>query len=148
MIKLTDDGLWVSPINQVRMDSLSRFGIGAMLNVAQDLNIVVGWPTIEYMQVGLIDGPGNPLSAYSSAVLALETLLTRHKTLVCCHGGSRSMAVVLMYLHLVSDKGWTDLFEILSEKVDKLLPVPNDVHKEAFDVMDWKALRKAPRGQK
>ncbi len=114
--------------------------ITGVLNVAQDLRGYVGWPEVDYMQVGLVDGPGNPIAAYCSAVLALETLLRRARTLICCHSGSRSMAVVLMYLNAAYGGGWDGCLVRLNERVDMALPVPHAAHRAAFDKVNWKLL--------
>ncbi len=81
--------------------------IEGVLCVAQDMNIGSKWVKgVEYAQVGLVDGPGNTIAGYSSAVLTLATLLARHKkVMVCCHdGASRSIAVAVMYLILKTGK--------------------------------------------
>lgn len=142
MIRLTENGLWIGN----SLDSRNILGVkklGAILNVAQDLTEAIGWPVVEYMQVGLIDGPGNPLSAYYAAVLALDSLLKRHKTLICCHSGSRSMAVSIMYMEVSFKRGWDDWVEILNEKAGIELPVSHDAHKLAFERMNWRLLAKA-----
>lgn len=119
----------------------SPLKVDAVLNVAQDMRGDCGWPDVEYMQVGLIDGPGNTLSAYCSAVLALATLCKRHdRVLVCCHTGSRSLAVALMYLSVASDHSWDALLDLLRERVDKELPIPHKEHREAFGLMNWQPL--------
>src|SRR4051812_26384297 len=101
MIPLTR-GIWIGDGADEAYGDLCSAGVKAILNVAQDLPSTRGWRQgIEYMHVGLIDGPGNPTTAYYAAVLALATLLKRSHTVVCCHSGSRSMAVVLMYLSVV-----------------------------------------------
>lgn len=140
MIRIMDK-LWVGGAND--WGNAKVLGIEAMLNVAQDLRGHVGWPEVEYMQVGLIDGPGNPTVAYCAAVTALDVLLRHHKTLVCCHGGSRSVAVALMYLEAkVGKRGWGGWLDLLRERVEIDLPMPHDAHRSAFDKIDWQALRK------
>lgn len=118
-------------------------GKDAILNVAQDLQCTRGWTDgIEYMQVGLIDGPGNPMSAYYSAVFALHTLLSRARgsVLVCCHTGGRAMAVIMMYLQSTAKRSWDDWLNLLHERVEWELPTPHNAHKEAFDKMDLNSL--------
>lgn len=139
MIMLTDNLYIGGATDTIEIDQRR---IGALLNVAQDLRSEVGWPTFEYMQVGLIDGPGNPDSTYIAAVLALVTLLKRHSVLVCCHEGGRSLAVCIMYMECYFTRGWNAWVELMSERAGIDLPVPNKVHKAAFDKMDWKILRK------
>ena len=96
MIHLGND-LWIGNAEE-KIAEIHAAGIRSLLNVAQDLRGVCGWPDIEYMQVGLIDGPGNPPSAYYAAVGALSALLHRGSVMVFCHGGGRSTAVSVMYV--------------------------------------------------
>lgn len=139
MIKVADN-IWIG--NAIDCEAVSLHEISAILNVAQDLQGKRGWPDVEYMQVGLIDGPGNPDSVYPAAVLALTALLKRHTVLVCCHEGSRSLAVVIMYMESLFKRGWGTWVEVLTERVNTDLPVPHKVHKAAFDRINWEALRK------
>lgn len=144
MIKL-NDGLWVGIAVGPGYGNLKALGISAILNAAQDLQSVIGWDNgIEYMQVGLIDGPGNPTSSYYAAVLALATLLKRHKNvLVCCHEGGRSLAVALMYLQTTYPHGWDRWVAKLCEQSDINLPKPHNAHKEAFEKINWLLLKNA-----
>lgn len=145
MIKL-DDGLWIGAAVGPEYGNLKALGIGAILNSAQDLQSIIGWENgVEYMQVGLIDGPGNPTGLYYAAVLALDTLLKRHKNvLVCCHEGGRSLATAVMYLQATTfTHGWDGWISILRERVDVDLPTPHPAHREAFDKMNWRLLKSA-----
>lgn len=122
-------------------------GVGAFLNVAQDLAGIYSWPRVEYVQVGLMDGPGNPPSTYCSAVLMLYALLSRHnKVMVYCHSGGRSLAVAMIYLIVKRGKTsgyptyinhWTTWGKMLAELQQQFsdLPVPNEAHGRVFDVM-------------
>lgn len=155
MIRLTDDRLRVGGIvlgaiwigNSAAghdKGNIVASSIGAILNVAQDLTGTLCWDDgIESMHVGLIDGPGNELTAYYAAVLALHALLKKHNVLMCCHTGSRSMAVALMYSAITSKLGWDQQLQMLRERVDIDLPTPNDAHREAFSLLSWKLLEKA-----
>lgn len=139
MIRLTDD-LWIG-------DSGDGFNaralnVDAVLNVARDLRGMVGHPTIEYAQVGLVDGPGNTHAAYCAAVLTLASLIERYEVMVYCHTGSRSMAVALMYLNATARRGWDGWMELLGERVDIPLPVPHEAHRAAFDKINWRVLAK------
>lgn len=80
--------------------------VGAVLNVARDMDATrLCEDEIETAQVGLIDGPGNEITAYCAAVLTLCDLLKRHNVLICCHtGNSRSVVVAMMYLCLTESK--------------------------------------------
>lgn len=159
MIRITK-AIWVGDSEDEKRAYVEEGGIGAVLNVAQDFQPTNGWAhDIEYMHVGLIDGPGNTLSAYYAAVLALSSLLTRAGVLVCCHIGGRSVAVVIMYLHATGAFGWdgysTIMFDDFSsrtgwaERIAALnrmagypLPPPHEMHAQAFAQMDWRSLRK------
>lgn len=118
-------------------------GIIGLLNVAHDLGCSGAAPGLEYMQVGLIDGPGNPQGVYYSAVLALGVLLGRHKrVLVYCHDGkSRSVAVAVAYLNtLVRQRNWHAWFDIMYERTGVRLPQMNVAHCDALDNMNWQLL--------
>lgn len=135
MIQIVED-LWVGTSD----DGCNRFG--QMLNVAHDLPCVHGWPETLYMQVGLMDGPGNELALYSAAVLMLSELMKRGPVMVYCHSGGRSMAVILMYLHVMTGLGWDGCLEMVEERVDGIkLPTIHEAHREAFDRMDWSLVR-------
>lgn len=139
MIRLAER-LWIGSADTSWRDYRS-VKIAAILNVAHDLKGVVGWPDVEYTQVGLIDGPGNALSTYYAAVLSLHGLIKRHRTLVICHECSRSMAVAAMYLNIGAGYNWKALITLLLERLDTDLPVPHEAHREAFDKMDWCTLQ-------
>lgn len=134
-----------------------------LLDVAQDLQCVLGWNTngIEFMQVGLIDGPGNPPAAYVAAAGALSVLMGRararpasdegwvqRRTLVFDHEGGRALVVAIIYLNVVyrrdlpAPEVWDWWLGMLQERVDMGLPVPHPAHREAFDRIDWCALEK------
>jgi len=96
------------------------------------------------MQVGLIDGPGNPIAAYHAAVLALATLIKRGRALVYCHTGGRSLAVAVMYLNCSAHwRKWEDWMQLLNERIEVDLPVPHDAHRAAFDKINWDNLAAA-----
>lgn len=149
MIKLSDK-VWIG-------NSLDGAGydfefdkIKAILNVAQDLQGLVGWPDgFEYAQVGLIDGPGNEMTAYCAAILCLKTLLQRHDSvLVYDHDGGRAMVVALMYLNLTGGQlrpdpmAWSH-WPTWSERVVLScprcagLPMVHSAHVTAFNKMPW-----------
>ena len=96
-----------SRLDAQNLTALHRNGIGAVLNVAWDLDIshaAAGMSAmarpVEYQKVGLIDGEGNEPSTLLAAVYMLYQLRARHeRTLVHCHAGiSRSSAVLSLYL--------------------------------------------------
>ena len=122
--------------------------VDCVLNVARDLHIKRGYPDIEYMQVGMVDGPGNLLSAYYAAVLSLATMMkSGKKVLVHCHEGkSRSMAVAVMYLRLTIGMEWDTLLSMIRESNDNDIPEPHSAHKKAFYSIDWEMLAKVVNG--
>lgn len=158
MIRLTDDRLGVGGIalgaiwigdsgDEVNSLQMSDAGIGATLNVAQDMHSRHGWWNgVEAMHVGLIDGPGNEDAAYCAAVLALHALLKRHNVLVFCHSGGRALAVAVMYLRACGGRDWDWWLGMLSERGDVSLPSVNQVHRDAFEQLDWKLLSRLIRG--
>ena len=77
--------------------------IEGVLCVAQDMHVNYGWDDgVEYMHVGLIDGPGNEVGDYCAALLALRTLMRRRAAvLVCDHEGGRALTVGIMYMALI-----------------------------------------------
>lgn len=132
MIRLTEN-IWIGGIHS--WHNAPTLGIGGVLCVAQDArsHADCGWPDLEYMQVGLIDGPGNPPGAYVSAALALETLLGRHtQVLVFCHCGGRSLVTVLIRLCIDNDKPWDEMLALLNERSNLTLPAIHEVHLEAL----------------
>lgn len=138
-----DENIWIGNSADEQYADLDVYGVNAILNVAIDLQATRGWlGGVEYAQVGLIDGPGNPLAAYAAAVLALSGMMKRRRVLVCCHTGARSLAVLVMLLNLTVTCRWEQWFALLGERVEEQLPVPHDAHREAFDKMNWKALNK------
>jgi len=135
--------LWVGDSNDERYADLATARVLGVLNVAHDMQCSRGWEYgLEYMQVGLVDGPGNSLVTYRAAILALVSMLERHTVLVCCHTGGRAMAVALMYARLTSDWGWDEPLQFLRERVDEKIPAPHEAHRTAFDAIDWPNLRK------
>lgn len=141
MIRLADN-LWIGGEHDEALATSDDSEVDAVLNVAQDMHATCGWRYgIDYMQVGLVDGPGNTPGAYCAAVLALDVLIERGRcVLVCCHGGSRSMAVVIMWMHAVSRTGWEHRMQLLEEQVDQELPRPHQAHRDAFNEINWKLL--------
>lgn len=137
MIKIADK-IWIGDSRDA--ERLGAPDCTAVLNVAHDLSLKGGWPDVEYMQVGLIDGPGNRLPAYCAAVLALASLAAKHRVMVCCHTMSRSLAVVVMYHNACFNRGWEEWMQLLCERADWPLPEPATAHKEAFERIDWKQL--------
>lgn len=135
---MVSDHLYVGSSADTHMVKLC--GIQAVLNVAMDLPNPELPERVEYSKVGLVDGPGNLNSAYMAAVLALRSIHPRYRTLVCCHSGSRSISVVLMYLESIFERGWDEWIEIISERADITLLDPHSAHKQAFNRIDWQKL--------
>ncbi len=147
------DGIWVGTSADARR-AVTR-GMDAVLNVAQDLAGWSGWPDVEYAQVGLVDGPGNPQAAYCAAVLALATLRSRYDAvLVHCHSGGRAAAVVAMYLQAGVghgwpgdwSAGWDGWLAAMRGSAGAELPVIHAAHRAAFDAMDWRMLARVIGG--
>jgi protein-tyrosine phosphatase len=118
--------------------------VDMILNVARDLRPTRGYPKVEYCHVGLVDGPGNPMTAYCAAILALATLkqvcASNWRILVCCHEGkSRSLAVAVMYLALMGGRSWDEQMTILRERIEDV-PTPHEAHKDMFNLMDRLAM--------
>lgn len=141
MITKIGDKLYIGDSQDERYADLTGEGITAVLNVAQDMDGTRGWLWgIEYAQVGLVDGPGNPPASYYAAVLALVSLLKRHRTLVVCHTGGRSLAVAMMYLNIRVRRSWTELLTLVRERMDVGLPQVHEAHQEVFKKMNYKLL--------
>lgn len=138
MIRLNEH-IWIGDSYDERCADLASSGIGAILNVAIDLQGSRGCGSrIDYMQVGLIDGPGNTLGAYYAAVIALTVLIERHsQVLVCCHSGGRAMAISIMYMDFVTGLGWDGCVGAMSERVDAVLPTPHEAHRAAHGKIRW-----------
>lgn len=140
MIKVYDN-IWIGNSNDERRISRLSPTINCVLVAANDLIPFNNYKKdIEYMQVGLIDGPGNPLAAYHAAVLALLVLTKRHlgeaRVLVCDHDGGRSLAITVMYLYLFGlAPSWDECIERLGR--GQKLPDVNPAHRNAFFEMDW-----------
>lgn len=111
--------------------------ITAILNVAVDLNLKGRWPAAVYAQAGLVDGPGNSSATYVAAALLLGDLSRRRDTLVCCHNGGRSLAVVVMHLTIQTGRDWDGIMQILWERTDRKLPSVHKAHMEALKNINW-----------
>lgn len=144
MIKVADC-IWIgNSADEARADLSKPESVGAILNVARDLECTRGCSSnIDYNQVGLLDGPGNPLSSYVAAVMTLASLIRRdHRVLICCHTGMRSLAVVLMYLSMMTGRSWDDLLNLIRERVDHPISPPHPAHAAAHAKIDWKMVGK------
>lgn len=154
------DTLWLGDSCDVN-HGVGLHGLKAVLNVADDLAISRTIPDVAYAQIGLVDGPGNPLAAYHAAVLALYTLLRIGPTMVVDHGGTTSAAVVaIMYQHLTRRMGWDHWLKVISDRykagfdrsiIDhttgavRTFVVQSDVeinaaHLSAFNRINWRLL--------
>lgn len=148
MIQLTDN-IWIGSSKDEGYADLAILDIGAILNVAHDLHPTRGWDNgIEYMHIGLVDGPGNAPRMYCAAILGLSYLLDIYQgVLVVGHDYSRSLAVVIMYLILKGGRKsehpsqmhrwgtWQSIFEELSKKTE--LVEPHTAHREAADLIPF-----------
>lgn len=141
MIRITDK-LWIGDSSDEAGADLSFVKADAILNVAHDLEPTRGWNKgILYTHVGLLDGPGNPLGIYYSALWALNVLIERNTCLVVCHTGTRSLAIAIMYLNLKFQRTWDEWIKLLRERIDITLPEPNAAHVQAFNSINWKLLK-------
>lgn len=144
MFKITDN-LFIGnaddekrAIHYVRLDMVDR-----VLVVAQDMKPTCSCEDgVEYMHVGIVDGPGNPLATYHAAVLALVSLSKRGRVLVCCHSGGRSLAIAMMYLCLMCEgPRWDEQLERL-RATEPCLPEVHECHRRAYERMDWGMMRR------
>lgn len=146
-----DDKVWVGDSDDGHLADNDE--ISAVLNTAQDLSGRLCWPQVEYSQVGLVDGPGNEVVNYCSAILALVSLTRRHDAiLVYDHNGSRALAVGVMYLSLTEGKVmervdflrrrcWDELIHSLEEAYKAPLPVKAHIaHIKAFNKIPFSVL--------
>lgn len=155
------DRLWIGYSSDVEHGNLT--GITALLNVAWDLKYHKFDPehkeqervvqACEYAQVGLVDGPGNLLSSYCSAVLTLRMLLDRHDgVLVYDHDGGRALVVTMMYLNLIEGKyrpdslswshwlTWDERLVWIEERIKLKLSQRHKAHIEAFNKIPYGVL--------
>ena len=145
MTKITEM-IWLGNSHDAEHADLNANGIGAILNVAHDLEGKRGWRDgVEYAQCGLVDGPGNTMASYHAAVLKLAALVRGgRRTLVHCHKGqSRSPAVVIMYLNLEQKLGWDHWRNVIAElrsEVNEGEEFPHEEHKRAFNKLNWRLL--------
>lgn len=133
--------LWIGDSEDEKWIVRHRPPIDCVLVTAHDMVPTNDWKDkIEYMHVGIVDGPGNTLAIYHAAVLALSALARRRegcKVLVCDHSGGRSLAVAVMYLYLLGEgPSWDEAIDRV-RATGKKVPAVHDVHREAFFEMDW-----------
>jgi hypothetical protein len=141
MTKITDM-LWLGNSHDAEHSDLKAPGIGALLNVAHDLEGKRGWHDgVEYAQCGLVDGPGNTMASYHAAVLKLLGLTYGgRKALVYCHEGrSQSVAVAIMALQCETRHGWDGWLKIICNKKDEVV-TPHAEHRRAFNKLNWRLL--------
>lgn len=120
MLLNVTNGLWIGDSAAAEHVDMS---VGAVFNVAHDLEVDCD------CRVGLIDGPGNEVEMYCAAVYALHALRKKGSdVLVCCHSGSRSLAVCVMYVSLLNGCSWDRTMAILCERLDTQLPNVHPVH--------------------
>ena len=149
MLKITDK-LWIGNSDDEKQSSYYHVVelVKSVLIVAHDMQPTNGWDGgVEYMQVGIVDGPGNQLATYHAAVLALVAMTRKGRVLVCCHDGGRSLAIVIMYLYLMGNgPSWDEHINRLSKK-EANLPLVHNTHKKAFFLMDWGMLTRVIDGE-
>lgn len=137
------DGLYIGNAVDEEVTNIDNLGLKAILNVACDLYPTRGWKHgINYLHIGLMDGPGNLTETYCAAILALRGLLKAKKSvMVCSHDTGRSLAVVMMYLALIEYRPWYDILSIIRERFEEDLPEPHEAHRDAFMHINWQALK-------
>ena|ERR1019366_6161963 len=154
MTKITPD-IWLGDSKDAESADLKKDGIGAMLNVAHDLQCKRGWSDgIEYAQCGLVDGPGNTMASYHAALLKLCALVCGgRKTLVVDHvAGGRAVAVAIMGLHAMRRMGWAHWLKEIAKALAKVdeqgfsCVEVHPKHKEAFDRINWRLVSVAMEG--
>lgn len=144
---VTDHFAIGSRVDAENLDELHRQGVGAVLNVAWDLDVSYDGcgaasrlRPVEYQKVGLIDGEGNEPSTLLAATFMLYQLRARHtRTLVHCHAGiSRSATVLALYL---AGHDQTPFAEALSRvRAHREVVSPHAaLLRLAHDVGDWTA---------
>lgn len=140
--------IWVGDSQDEELIYIKPHLVECVLITAHDMESTSGYDDgVEYMQVGLVDGPGNLLATYHAAVLALVTLTRKGRVLVCDHDGGRSLAVVIMYLYLIGDgPSWDECVERLKARRGPL-PFVHSIHKKAFSLMDWGMLHRVLDGE-
>ena len=144
-----EDKLWIGNSHDVEHGDLSS--VDAILNVACDLRDTV-WRDdgLEYVQIGLIDGPGNEMIVYHAAVLMLVALHRHGSVLVYCHTGSRAISVAIMYLELtypsgtsaphICGCGWDGWLERVHRILGDGMLALHDAHRIAFEGINWRLL--------
>jgi hypothetical protein len=140
---ITDHVAIGSRYDAQNLAELHRRGIGAVLNVAWDLDIAYAATgalvhPVEYHKVGLIDADGNEPTTLLAAVLMLYQLRARHeRTLVHCHAGiSRSTTVVTLYLSGHEGIPFSDALHRVQDKRPIVSPHPALV-RLARGIGDW-----------
>lgn len=153
MIRL-GEGIWIGNSLDGDYADLETQSIGGVLNLACDLDAIrITWQGAEYAKVGLIDGPGNDVAAYSAAILTLVYLTRRHEqVLIFDHDGKRALVVYMMYLNLTKGKyrpdvsgwsrwkTWDERLSDIPQYIVRILSEPNEAHKEMFDKIPYGVL--------
>ena len=116
-------------------------GIKVVFNCAADLDThnLFG-DVVEYVHLGLVDGPGNTMADYHAALLKLCGILCK-KQRVMVHDheiGSRTVALVIMALHAMYRRGWDYWLGIIREKTNKSDLTPHLEHRKAFNRVNWR----------
>ncbi len=139
MTRLTDY-IWIGDSADAASSDLNEPKIAVLFNCAHDLQCIRGWVHgVEYVHVGLVDGPGNSLATYTAALLRLcSVVLGKQRVLVYDHdGGSRATALVIMCMHALHRRGWVHWLEWVRSKLDQQV-APHDAHFHAFNAVNWR----------
>lgn len=144
MTKITPE-IYLGDAHDADHGDLHESNVGAILNVAHDLQGKRGWSDgLIYAQCGLQDGPGNPIGVYHAAIMMLHAMVrAKRVTLVHDHDGcGQAVAVIVMYLHATRRMGWDHWVEHVRHEVDepeKCL-TPHVAHRDAFLRINWRLL--------
>ena len=148
--------IWLGDSYDALNANLKENGITAVVNCAVDLNLerwsnllcVEGFRIphfvdgVEYVQIGLVDGPGNAMAVYHAVLLKLCSLLMSKKSvLVHDHEmDSRASAVVIMALHALHRRGWDHWLGVIRGKTDNPDLMPHPEHRRAFNRINWRLI--------
>ena len=140
MTKITDN-IWLGDSKDAEEADLIANGISAILNFSADMDVKRAGDVL-YAKVGLVDGPGNHMAIYTSAVLLLLSFLEKKKTvLVVDHTGkSRAAFVVICVLHMWHGRQWSRDYwhQFVASKRHGIEVHGN--HKHAFNQMNWRLI--------
>ena len=134
--------MWIGDSRDALDADLVGNGISVVLNCAADLN-VERWnfvSGVEYVQIGLIDGPGNTMAEYHATTLKLCGIIKSGRG-VLIHGhdaGAITTAVAIMALHALYRRGWDYWLNVIRELLETPDMSPHPEHRRAFNRINWR----------